>query len=305
MTVLAKNLTAEEYRGTLALEVPAEWVLQPAEQSLVLAPGETSRLRYLLKSGVNRADNAYPLTVTATSSKGKSIHRQTIAVASAPYFKAEIDGRTEDWADALPVVWLSRGLRTTVSTYWNRRQFCLLVAVEEERWSVPGADAAPFDAVQIAISAEDSVTGNDAQAKAGRYEFLLTGSEQAGPGRCYLLADPQSVLADTQSSRPLEHCRYEEAQVWVWHDSGTTFYECALPWSLMRDQIPPGEGREFRFSLLVHDPDGSGLRDWGEACGLWTSDRNRLAWSNWAGAAWPTAVPFDNKTAWGMCSSKY
>ena len=72
VSVLVKNLATHEYRGTFALEVPDEWTIQPAEQSLVLAPGGTSRLRYLVKSGVNRADNAYPLTVTATSNRTRS-----------------------------------------------------------------------------------------------------------------------------------------------------------------------------------------------------------------------------------------
>lgn len=305
VVVVVKNLTAQPYAGTVVLEAPDNWTLQPAEQPLKLAAGEVGRFRYLVKHGVNRADNAYPLTVTAANQQGQIVHAQTVFAASAPYFKVEVDGRADEWADALPVTWVRAGKRTTVSTYWNRRQFCLLVAVEEERLSWPGSGSDAFDAVQIALSAEDSVTGNDAQARAGRFEFLLTATKEGGPANCFLLAEPESVLADTQSRRSLADCRYEEAQVWVWREAGTTFYECSLPWSLLREQIPPGEGREFRMSLLVHDPDGTGLRDWGEAAGSWPSERNRLAWSNWAGAAWPAVAPFDNKTAWGLCSSKY
>jgi hypothetical protein len=73
----------------------------------------------------------------------------------------------------------------------------------------------------------------------------------------------------------------------------------------MRDQLRPSEGREFCFSVLVHDPDGTGIRDLGASAGLWPEQRSRLAWSVWSGAKWPEQLPYDSKTPWGMCSSKY
>jgi hypothetical protein len=69
--------------------------------------------------------------------------------------------------------------------------------------------------------------------------------------------------------------------------------------------IEPMEGREFGLSLLVHDPDGTGLRDFGEAAGLWPWQRSRLAWSQWPGARWAKDAPFDNRIEWGFCSSKH
>ena len=56
------------------------------------------------------------------------------------------------------------------------------------------------------------------------------------------------------------------------------------------------KGGEFCLSLLVHDPDGVGIRDWGEAVGLWPCQRNRLAWSRWPGARWaePTTLRQQN-----------
>ena len=59
------------------------------------------------------------------------------------------------------------------------------------------------------------------------------------------------------------------------------------------------------LAVLVHDPDGTGLRDLGEAVGLWPSQRNRFAWSRWQGASWGVEPPFDNKLEWGLCASKY
>ena len=52
-------------------------------------------------------------------------------------------------------------------------------------------------------------------------------------------------------------------------------------------------------------PDGTSVRDWGQAAGLWPSQRNRLAWSRFPGDRFGDQPPFDNKTQWGMCSSKY
>ena len=64
-------------------------------------------------------------------------------------------------------------------------------------------------------------------------------------------------------------------------------------------------GREFCFSVLVHDPDGTGLRDWGEHAGLWPGQRKRLAWCVWGGVKWSDSIPFDGKIEWGLCSSKH
>ena len=68
--------------------------------------------------------------------------------------------------------------------------------------------------------------------------------------------------------------------------------------------IRAAPGREFCLSVLVHDGDGTGLRDWGRAAGLWPQQRNRLAWCLWQGAKWPKDPPFDNKIEWGFCSSR-
>ena len=85
---------------------------------------------------------------------------------------------------------------------------------------------------------------------------------------------------------------------------GITCYEAAIPFSAIPN-IEPTEGREFCFSLLVHDPDGTGLRDLGQTAGLWPWQRTRLAWSSWEGVRWGDYVPFDNKAEWGFCSSKH
>jgi len=147
------------------------------------------------------------------------------------------------------------------------------------------------------------VTAASPDAQASRYEFLVVGGTDGG--RCYRLAEPGTPLGETQDPRPLGPLVYDAAAAAVSRRGNTTYYEIGLPFQPMRDRIRPSEGREFCLSVLVHDPDGTGVRDWGEAAGLWPTERNHLAWSRWQGDSWGENPPLDNKIPWGMCSSKY
>jgi hypothetical protein len=87
----------------------------------------------------------------------------------------------------------------------------------------------------------------------------------------------------------------------VRRDGGVTRYELALNIRSMRP-LRATPGREYCFSLLVHDPDGSGLRDLGSIMNLPPAE-SKLCWSNWNGAKWPEKAPFDGKIEFGFCSS--
>ena len=75
-----------------------------------------------------------------------------------------------------------------------------------------------------------------------------------------------------------------EVEIVVRRVDNVTYYECSVPWREMKQVLQPAEGREICFSLLVHDPDGTGLRDWGDSAGSWESQRTWLGWSKWPGA---------------------
>ena len=300
--VTARNTGTAAYQGTLTIAGPEGWTFRPPRIEIALEPGQSKRVAFTVTKGKRNEANRYPLSVTATGAGQTVVHRQEVACTSAPYFKPTIDGDPADWKDAIPVSFTTAGKKTVIRTFWNRRQLALLVAVEEDKLVAPGGTG-PFDAVQLAISPQDTTTGASADGVATRYEFLLAGDPKAA--RCYLLAEVGTKLAETQKGRELAPLAYEDAAVAVSRDGGTTYYECAIPFKLMRSEIRPSEGREFCLSLLVHDPDGTGVRDWGAAAGLWESQRNRLAWSLWKGACWDDKPPFDNKTPWGLCSSKY
>jgi hypothetical protein len=303
--VTVKNLGPSLYEGTLRVKGPEGWTIAPPEQKVALGAGQTKRVKFTVAKGTILQSNVYPLEVVATGGGATIVHRQDVVCTSAPYFRPTIDGKLDDWKDAIPVTFLCSGKKTVVSTYWNRKQFALLVAVEEEKLVPWQADSGPAgcDAVQLAISPDDAPTGTSPDAPSGRYEFLLVATG-GGRGRCFQLADPATKLGQTQKARALAPLALEQAEIAVRRNGGVTYYECAIPFKNLAE-IRPSEGREFCLSVLVHDPDGTGLRDWGHAAGLWPEERNRLAWSDWPGAKWPNQPPFDNKLPWGLCSSKY
>lgn len=303
--VTIKNLQQAPYEGMLRVKGLEGWSIAPLEQKVALGPGETRRVTFTVQRGTIRQSNAYPMEVSAAAGGTIVVHRQSVACTSAPYFKPEIDGKTDDWKDAIPVTFTSGGKKTTIGTYWNRRQFSLLVAVEEDKLVFWQKDVGPAgcDAVQLAISPEQSPTPTSPDEASGRYEFLVvaTGEDRA---TCFQLAEPATKLGQSQKARDLGPLALEKAEAVVRRADGLTYYELAIPFKSL-PEIRPSEGREFCLSVLVHDSDGTGIRDWGQAAGLWPSERNRLAWSNWPGAKWEKEPPCDNRLPWGLCSSKY
>ncbi|MHB8900738.1 MAG: COG1470 family protein [Thermoguttaceae bacterium] len=301
--VWIENRGEGPYEGELTLRLPEGWTLDPASQRVSLKAGETSSASFTIHDARTLEENRYPVSAVARGDGGEVCRTQEIVCASAPYFKPEIDGRSDDWKDAIPVTFVTGGKGTSISTYWNRRQFAMLVGVEEQELA-PRRPGEPFDAVQVAISAQGTATSTTADGQAGRWEFLLTAGGAGEESQCFQLAQPGTKLAETLNPRPLKGLEADGTELAVWREGNTTWYEWGVSFRDLAD-IRPGEGREFCLSVLVHDPEGTGLRDWGQAAGLWPSQRSRLAWSDWEGASWPKDPPMDNKVEWGMCSSKY
>jgi hypothetical protein len=304
LVVWIKNLGRDRYQGKVAVKLPDGWVLKPDRLEVSLDPGEAKALAFMVARGSLNEANRYPIEVSAVGTGATVVRRQEIACSSAPYFNPTIDGDPADWKDAIPVTFTTGGKKTVISTFWNRRSFAMLVAVEEDKLLAYREDG-PLDAVQVAISPQGSTTGTSPDGQSTRHEFLLAAASEGTKGKCFRLAEPGNKLAQGQEERALGPLAYREAAVAVSRQGGVTYYECSIPFKLLRKEIPPGEGREFCLSVLVHDPNGTGIRDWGQAAGLWESQRNRLAWSRWKGARWGDKPPWDNKTAWGLCSSKY
>jgi hypothetical protein len=307
MFVDVKNLLDVTYEGSVSIRAPEGWRIVPAQRDVALKPGEMKRVPFTIEKGRNAEANSYPFEVSASGAGATVIRRQNIACASAPYFKPTIDGDPVDWKDAIPITFSTGGKKTRIGTFWNRRRFAILVAVEEDELIRYG-DASQekgFDGVQVALSPQESSTGRSPEQQATRFEFLLVATDDETVGKCFQLATPGMKLAEAAKVRKLGPLVYEDAEVAVRRKDGITYYECSLPFRPMREQIRPSEGREFFMSVLVHDPDGTGIRDWGRAAGLWPSQRNPLAWSRFPSAQWGEQPPFDNKLHWGLCTSKY
>ncbi len=299
--VLLRNPGKSELTGSLEAVFPAGFKLGASTKDFTLKPGGTQRIAFAIEKGRDDPANAYPVEVRARIGDRTVRAARTVVVATAPYFKPAIDGSDAPWTGAVPATFVSGGRKTTVRMLWSRRQFSMQVEVEEDALKPPDG-AAPFDAVQFALAPGDAGTPDRAEAEDRRYEYLLTATD-GGTGACYTLCTPGQPLAVARKSRPLAGRETPDAKVHVWRADGRTRYAVAIPFKPM-SLIRPEPGREFCFSILVHDPDGTGLRDWGEAAGLWPDRRNPLAWCDWPGATWPERPPFDNKIEWGFCSSK-
>jgi hypothetical protein len=305
MSVEIQNQADAAYEGVVALVGPESWRIAPASRQVTLAAKERCLLPFSIEQGRNVASNQYPFEVSATSSTGKIVHRQTTFVASAPYYKPTIDGRADEWKDAIPIAFETGGKTTQISTYWNRRQFSLLVAVQEPQW-VPYADdessAAP-DAIQVAISPLRAAADESVNGTAGRFEFLIAAAEDGA--RCFQLASMDTPLDQVREARRLNGLVCDDVDVVIRREGDLTTYECSFPFGPMRDQLRPMEGREFSMSVLVHDPDGTGIRDLGLAAGLPASPTDADAWCRWPQASWGQRPPRGNNVRWGLCTSKY
>ena len=298
--VLVQNLRSETTKATVRLLCPAGWKLDAASKPVTIGPRQLARVPFAIEKGIDAESNVYAVTVRCEAAGRTIVWDKPIVAVTTPYYKPVIDGKIDDWADAVPVTFAIGGKKTVVSTYWSRRAFSILISVEEAAHK-PMGGAESFDAVQLAISPAGAKTPRSADGRAERYELLLAGGKSGA--KCFMLIKPGEAVSAGQKPRVLAGRELAGVQLNVWHKDHATHYECAIPLKAM-PTIRPVPGREYRMSLLVHDPDGTGLRDWGQAAGLWPWQRNGLAWSLWPGATWPDKVPFDNKIEWGFCSSK-
>ncbi|MCL4203453.1 MAG: hypothetical protein KJ000_13200 [Pirellulaceae bacterium] len=301
--VVVQNTTAEPWKGEISLQAPEPWQLSPAQRTVAMAAGETRRPAFSISRARNVEANRYPFEILARRDDQLIVHRQETFVASAPYFKASVDGQADEWKDAIPIAFRTGDQGTTISTYWNRRQFSLLVAVEEERLT-PMDGETSCDAVQFAISPLPSPEDPSDPKSAGRFEFLLVAMPD-GRAKCFQLATYETTRVETAQLRPLAALVCEDAEVAVLRLDNVTYYECSVPFRLMGGRLQPSEGREFHFSVLVHDPDGTGLRELAREAGLWPTADDRRDWSDWPGARWGDVPPLGNKVRWGLCTSKY
>ena len=302
--VLTRNTGDTECTVTIEPKFPSGWQWTPRNRTVTLASGEAKRLPFTIEKASDAKSNRYAIEITVAQGSDKTIRRQDVVCASAPYFKPKIDGKFKDWSDAIPMTFTTSGKKTVVSTYWDKRNFYLYVQVEENKLHSYKRDAAVVDAVQFALAARSAITASAEQDKAQRSEFLIVDvGGMFAKDRCFQLIKPGQELSVTQEPGDLDTLGFKDAKVAVKRQGKITHYECAIPFAAI-PTIRPAVGREIRFSILVHDPDGTGIRDWGKAAGLWPEQRNRFGWCLWDSVKWSADPPYDGKVEFGFCSSK-
>ena len=305
--VTARNLRDADFKGVMKVKFPEGWRVVPTEREIVLKPGETKRFPYTIEKAVDRESNMYPVEI-AVEGGGLSIAlRRTILCTSAPHYKPDIDGNLKEWAHSIPVTFAKRGKKAVVRTYWNKSDFCLAVEVEEDDLIALGkkSKGQAVDAVQFALSPRNSKSFDPPAESAERYEFLAVASKGLfAKDKCYRLLAPGDSLEKTKERKELPDRGLEATRVAVKRKKGITRYEIAVPYSLM-PKMRATVGRSFCFSLLIHDPDGTGVRNLGEVMGLFPSHRHARAWSSWEGARFGEGEQLDSRAEWGLASSIY
>ena len=300
--IIVQNKGEQPYKGTVSPTFPEGWRVAPESQTVELQSGETKILSFAIQSGADLKSNEYAVSVKAD---GAEALNATVVCASTPYFKPEIDGSLSEWGDAIPITFLTGGKKTTVRSYWNRDFFYLAVEVQEDQLTglADGSAEQGIDAIQFALAPGRTTTSTDPAAESVRYEFLAAASGSRWKGdKCFQLIHPGEPLAITEAARPLDPLRLKEAEIETRRSDDVTIYELMIPMKPMRS-LRATAGREYCFSLLVHDPDGTGVRDLGVVMNLQDETRNPQAWCNWNGARWNGIVPFDSKIEFGFCSS--
>lgn len=297
--VIVQNNGTSPYSGTVTPTYPEGWQVAPLSQKIDLPAGESTVLSFAVEKGLDRKANIYPVSVNAD---GTEPVKADVVCASTPYYKPKIDGKLDEWADAIPVAFETGGKKTTVRSYWSRQNFCLAVEVEEDELTGLKNTENGLDAIQFSLAPNKAQTPTEKTGTALRYEYVVADSGSFLKGdKCFQLMSYGDTAGVAQETRDLGPLELKDAEVKVKHKDGVTRYEVAIPMRPMLKRLRATAGREYRFSLLVHD--NGKIRDLGTVMNLWPCDRNPLAWCKFNGAAEPAELPFDNKVEFGFCSS--
>lgn len=287
----ATNITNTPVTAELRPQYPTGWVVAPATQTLSLAPGESDVVSFAIEKAVDSMKNSYTVRLDILAGEDQYTQTQQVVCASTPYYRPTIDGDLSEWNDAIPLSWTTHEKKTVVRSYWNKKQFCLAVEVHED-------ELTDHDAIQFALAPGKSKTPTRREAQSNRHEFVVTARDG---GRCYQVLAPGDSMKQLSEARDLKAFPAKDAIVSIVRKGKITHYELALNLRAMRT-LRAAAGREYCFSLLVHDPTGTGLRDLGRIMTLPPAGSD-LAWSNWNGASWPDKKPLDGKIEFGFCSS--
>jgi len=286
------NLQKTPYAGKVSVKLPDGWKADKTEFDVTLKAGESKHLPYALEKAIASKTHVYPFTITAVGGGSTVTVQQEVICATSPYVKPKIDGDLAEWVkDAVPVTFVCKGKKTVVRTFWNKRNYCIAVQVQEDKFDIEK------DAIQFALASGKAKTRNADDAKTDRYEFVITG------GKCFQVAKPGSPLGDTQKPSALPGENLAKSAVAIKRTGDITTYEVSVPMRPMMKVLKPTTGREYRFGVLVHDPDGTGIRQMAAVADPLPGACRKYAWTKWIGAEFPDKPMLDSKLEWGFCTS--
>ena len=283
VNVRVENRADQALEATVRVRWPDSWKGAPVARKVTVPPKGTATAPFTIEKAIDVAANRYPVSIEARAGEHTTTRTQQIVCTTAPYLKPELDGRLDDWKDAVPITFATAGKATTVMTCWSRRQFCLAVR----------AGQMTSGAIQFAL-------GPGTSGDAGRFEFVVVVPEKDGPATCYQLLKPGDDLATAEQARTLAGLECETVEAHVTRDGAALCIEMAAPVKALPG-LRPTPGRAFRFSLLAHTPDG--LRDLGSVMNLWDDQRSPRSWCRWDGASFGPTPPFDSNIEFGFSSS--
>jgi hypothetical protein len=283
VNVRVENRSDTEIEAIVRVLWPDGWKGAPESRKITLHAKGTAIAPFTIEKAVDLAVNRYPVTIEARVGEHPVTRTQQIVCATAPYLRPQVDGHLDDWNDAAPITFQTAGKATTVTTCWNRRQFCLAVR----------ADQMTSGALQFALAPGSS-------GDTGRFEFVVMVPQKDGAANCYQLLKPGDDLGLAEKSRPLAGLECETLEARVTREGTTMCVEIAAAVKSLPG-LRPTPGRVFRFSLLAHTQDE--LRDLGSVMNLGEDQRSPHAWCRWEGAEFGPTPPFDSNIEFGFSSS--
>jgi len=187
VNVHVQNRSERAVNAVVRVRWPEGWKGAPTEQTVSVAANATAKAAFTIEKALDVAANRYTVVVEARAGDVTVTRTQQVVCATAPYLKPQVDGKLDDWKDAVPISFAAAGKATTVMTCWNRKQFCVAVRAGQMQTGT----------AQFALAPE-------AGEKPGRYEFVVAAPEQDGPAKCFLLMRPGDDLKLAKQSRTLE-----------------------------------------------------------------------------------------------------
>jgi len=294
--VSVRNVSDSPATVTVRVGWPEGWTAEPASQQVQVPAASAVRTPFAITKAVDAVANSYPVTVETVANGRVTRQAQDVVCATSPHLTPEMDGKLDDWVDAVPVSFAHGGRKTTVMTCWNRKQVCIAVRIEEGALTVLKelGKGGRIDAVQFALAPSGG---------GSRYEFVVVPvSSWRGAAQAYLFANVAGGARAVTKERDLAGAECESVAARARHRAGVTEYEIGVPVSLV-PELRPTTGRTYCFSLLVHDAEQSSVRDLGTAMNRWECERDPAFWTRWRGSAFGDMTPFDGSIEFGFSSS--